>query len=164
MTQVNEYATQETDVVFDENMFAINLAEIPDENAPIEGTFSAVIAKATAGRSQKGNPKIDLHWKIEDEGPFHNRRVFDTLTFTEKALFRIRDLLLAIGESKNFDGVVTPDLLFGSRADIVVFMDAGNGQIDPQTNEPYPPRPKIKKYLPEGAGRQQGIDSILGDD
>lgn len=55
------------------------------------GDYIAFVAEAREGTSQNGNPKIDL--KLEVNGA----TVYDTLTFTENAGWRIDTFLKACG-------------------------------------------------------------------
>ena len=107
------------------------------------GQYTATIVKAEAGTSKAGNDKIDMQWKIEG-GKFDNRIIFDTLTFTEKALFRVKATLSSLGFPKNFKGDVKPEALLGKTAKLTVDIQPGNG-TDPDTGEPYPARNRIKK-------------------
>lgn len=107
------------------------------------GTYTATITKAEAGISKKDNEKIDIQWKIEG-GDYNNRIIFDTLTFTANALFRVKNTLLALGFKKTFSGAVDPKMLVGKTAHITVDIQPGNG-VDPETGEKYPDRNRIKK-------------------
>jgi len=106
-------------------------------------TYTASTIKAEAGTSKAGNEKIDLQWKVEG-GKYDGRIIFDTLTFTEKAMFRVKATLLALGFPKTFKGTVRPDDLVGKTAKITVDIQPGNG-VDPETGEEYPARNRIKK-------------------
>lgn len=124
-------------------MPAIDFSKVQGlEPLPV-GTYTATIVKAETGESKAGNEKIDIQWKV-DGGPLDGRIVFDTLTFTAKAEFRVRATLIALGFDKKFKGEVRPEQLVGKTAKIVVDIQAGNG-VDPETGEPYPPRNRIKK-------------------
>jgi len=107
------------------------------------GVYNATIVKAEEGTSQKGNTKIDLQWRV-DGGPFDGRIVFDTLTFTEKAMFRVKNTLLAVGFKKNFSGDVKAEALVGKSAKLTLDIQAGEG-VDETTGEPYAPRNRVKK-------------------
>lgn len=106
------------------------------------GSYLATIVKAEEGMSENGNQKIDLQWKIEGE-PFDGRLVFDTLTFTEKTMFRVKQALTSLGFPKDFKGDVTPDLLVGKTARIVVEIEAST-KVDAD-GELYPPRNRVRK-------------------
>ena len=126
-------------------MPAIDFSKVQGPEPVDIGTYTATIVKAESGTSKAGNEKIDIQWKIEG-GKNEGRVVFDTLTFTEKALFRVKATLSALGYPKNFRGDVKPETLVGKTAKITVDIQAGNG-VDPETGEPYPPRNRIKKIV-----------------
>jgi hypothetical protein len=118
---------------------------------PVEaGTYEATIVFAEEGMSQSGNPKIDIRWMIEEGQPNEGRQVFDTLSFHQDALWRTKLALQALGFPEDFSGdVETEDLLNASAAITVSIEDSE--QIDPTTNEPYPPRNRVMKVRPSGA-------------
>jgi len=123
---------------------SIDFSEVKGLEPIPPGNYLATIVKAEEGVSQKGNPKIDLQWKVVDEeGNFDGRIVFDTLTFTEKALFRVKSTLRAVGFDKDFSGEIDCDDLIGESAMLLVEIEA-SGQISPD-GEPYPPRNRIRK-------------------
>lgn len=123
-------------------MPSINFAKVQGLEPLPAGKYTATITTATVGVSKAGNEKIDLQWKVEG-GPYDGRVIFDTLTFTEKALFRVKATLQGLGFSKDFKGEVRADDLVGRTAKITVDIQAGNG-VD-ETGEPYQPRNRIKK-------------------
>lgn len=122
---------------------AIDFSKVQGLEPVDVGTYTATITKAEAGTSKAGNEKIDIQWKIEG-GKYDGRVIFDTLTFTEKALFRVKATLTALGFSKNFKGDVDPNKLVGKTAKLTVDIQPGNG-VDPDTGEAYPSRNRIKK-------------------
>jgi hypothetical protein len=124
-------------------MPSINFAQVKGlEPVPV-GNYTATIIKAETGVSKKGNEKIDLQWRVEG-GAFDGRIIFDTLTFTEKALFRVKATLKGLGFPDNFKGEVRSDMLVGKSAKLTVDIQMGEG-TDEQTGEVYPPRNRIKK-------------------
>lgn len=130
-------------------MPAIDFSKVQGiEPLPV-GVYTATIVKAEAGTSKAGNDKIDLQWKVEG-GKMDGRIVFDTLTFTEKAMFRVKATLIALGFNKNFKGTVKPETMVGKTAKITVDIQPGNG-VDPETGEAYPARNRIKKIALIGA-------------
>ena len=124
-------------------MPAIDFSQVEDLKPIPQGTYLASVVEAKPGVSQNQNPKIDLRWKIE-EGEFENRNVFDTLTFTVKALGRVKSTLMALDFPADFQGEVNPDDLVGKTAYIVVDIEASE-QVNPETGEPYPPRNRVKR-------------------
>jgi hypothetical protein len=124
-------------------MPAIDFSQVEDLKPIPEGWYLASIVEATPGISQNQNPKIDLRWKVES-GEYENRNVFDTLTFTAKAMGRVKSALLALDFPPDFQGEVESDDLVGKTANIMVVIEASD-KINPETGEVYPPRNKVKK-------------------
>jgi hypothetical protein len=123
-------------------MPTINFAKVQGLEPLPAGTYTATIIKADLGVSKASNEKIDIQWKIEG-GTYDGRVIFDTLTFTEKALFRVKATLQGLGFPKDFKGDVKAEDLLGRTAKLTVDIQAGNG-ID-ETGEPYQPRNRVKK-------------------
>jgi len=112
------------------------------------GTYTATVAAATEGVSKKGNAKIDLQWKVNG-GPSDGRIIFDTLTFTDAAMFRVKNTLKAMGFPADFKGNVEAGDMLDKTCILIVDIDA-SGQLD-EEGEPYPPRNRVKKIKPVSA-------------
>lgn len=138
---------------------AIDFSEVKGLEPIPAGNYTATIIKATVGKSQQGNDKIDLQWKIEG-GDYDGRIVFDTLTFTPKSLYRVKQTLTALDFPKDFAGEVTPDDLEAKSADITVDIEAST-MTDETTGEPYPPRNRVKKVRAVGSGNSSNLSSLL---
>ena len=127
-------------------MPAIKFDEVQGLEPVPAGTYLASVTKATEGISKKDNPKIDLQWTIEneDEPKLNGRIIFDTMVFTEKALFRVKQVLEAGGFDEDFDGDVGEEDFLGITAILIVDIESST-QIDEATGEPYPPRNRVKR-------------------
>jgi hypothetical protein len=121
---------------------AINFAKVTGLEPLPAGNYTATIVQAEVGISKAGNEKIDLQWKVEG-GPHDGRVVFDTMTFTEKALFRVKATLQGLGYPKDFKGEVRPADLIGKTAKLTLDIQPGNG-VD-ESGEPYQARNRVKK-------------------
>lgn len=110
------------------------------------GIYLATVTKATEGVSKADNEKIDLQWTVSnDEDPKTDGRIiFDTMVFTEKALFRVKQVLEAGDFEDDFDGDVGEDDFMGITAMLVVDIETST-QEDPATGEPYPDRNRVKR-------------------
>ena len=124
-------------------MPAIDFSTVQGVEPVPAGKYLATITKAEAGVSKNGNEKIDLQWKITG-GDYNNRIIFDVLTFTAAAMFRVKNTMLALGAKKKFAGNVEPAWFVGKTANIVVDIQAST-QVDPESGEAYPPRNRVKK-------------------
>lgn len=130
----------------------INFAAVKGVEPVPADTYLASIVEAKEGTSKAGEAKIDVQWKIEG-GKFDGRRVFETWSFHPNALFRVKNNLIALGladKHSQDDIEVTPDMLIGKTAMIVVIIDVSGGTDD--SGEPYEPRNNVKKVKPVKAG------------
>lgn len=140
------------------NGFMVDFSAIKELEPIADGKYDAAIAAATFGFSKSGQPKVDVQWKILDEGEFFDRVIYDTMSFHPKALWRTKATLIAIGLPEDFSGELTREDLLGARATITVGMEQSSG-LNPETNEPYPARPRVKNVQKLGSGVT--IDSLL---
>jgi hypothetical protein len=140
------------------NGFVVDFGAIKDLDPIADGKYDAAIAAATFGYSKSGQPKVDVQWKILDEGEFFDRVIFDTMSFHPKALWRTKATLIAIGLPEDFSGELTREDLLGARATITIGMEQSSG-LNPDTQEPYPARPRVKNVQRLGSG--VSIDSLL---
>lgn len=141
------------------NPFVIDFAQVASGNEPVPaGTYNVTIVAAEPTTSKNGNAMIKLRHRINDEGDHHKRIIFDQLVFTQGALWRVRQLLEALGYDDTFKGEVNPENLLGEQLVIKVTVQAGNG-VNPETGEPYAPKNNVAKYLP--AGTSQKVADLL---
>jgi len=135
--------------------FVIDFASVPKGDEPVPAaTYGCTIVHAEATTSKSsGNPMISLRWRIDDDGEYYHRTIFDQLVFTQAALWRVRQLLEALGYADTFKGEINPESLLGESATLQVVIQAGKG-VNPETQEPYPPRNSVKRYLPAGTSQQ----------
>lgn len=125
--------------------FVVNFGDIRGPELIPDGDYIARIARVTPGTSKAGNKKWDLQWKIET-GDHRGRVVFDTLTFTQSAMFRVRDVFVVTGAAgSDFSGGVTPAMLQDKIAIIRVTSQASS-TVNPETGQVYEPRNTIKRY------------------
>lgn len=127
----------------------IDFSEVKGIEPVPAGQYLATIVHAENKTSNAGNEMINLRWKIEadskEEGD--GRIIFDAMVFTENALFRVKRTMQAIGFGKKFKGEVHPEDLLGKSALLTVDIQPSD-QIDPETDEPYPPRNRVKNIKP----------------
>jgi hypothetical protein len=60
-----------------------------------EGRYDLEVVDAELGTSKSGNEKINVQFKIIDGSEFAGRRVWDNLTFTSTALWKVIQFLTA---------------------------------------------------------------------
>lgn len=135
-------------------MPVIDFSEVKGLEPIPAGTYRAECVKATAGISKKGNPKIDLQWKVQ-QGDYEGRIVFDTLTFTDNSLGVVKSKLAGMGLA---GAVVDTDELdefaeqiVGITADIAVVIRVGDG-TNQETGEPYNDSNRVTKIHAVTAG------------
>ena len=139
--------------------FVIDFSSVPDSAAPVAaGTYNCTIVHAAPALSKAGNLMIKIRWRIDDDGEYNRRLIFDNLVFSPNALWRIRQVLEALGYAKDFNGEIRPESLLGESATLKITIQAGNG-VNPETGEPYPPRNNVAKVLPAGSARK--VDDLL---
>lgn len=76
----------------------VNFADIEDFEALPEGVYSAVIEKVEYREpKEKGKaPYLNVEYTVS-EGEFESRKLWEVLSWSPKALFRMRDFFLAFG-------------------------------------------------------------------
>lgn len=87
-----------------------------------ENTYTVRIAEVKTGISKAGNKKVSLTLEIT-EGEFEGRKLWETITFTEKAMWKVKQVLEAFtGEVWGQDGMsLRPQELVGytARANVI---------------------------------------------
>ena len=148
MTEEYEVEDEEVEDNFnfeDDLEFEINFDEVEELKPVPENTYFLACTSAKAGMSQAKNKKITLQWNIH-EGDHEGRSIFDDMVFTKKALFKVKQAMLAMDFPPGFSGGINPDDFVGQTVKAIVTIQPGNGN-DPVTGDPYPPRNRIRKYV-----------------
>lgn len=99
-----------------------------------EGQFKAKIIKAEDGTTQGGDDCIKLRFEVLS-GSGKGCQVFDTLTLGEKALWKLKTLLEALGLKSDGKIVVDLDKLEGKSCGIEVIHDEYNGTKRAKINQ-----------------------------
>lgn len=90
--------------------------------------------------SKSGNDMLNITFSVA-EGEYEGRKIFEFYVLTEKALWKLKDLFIALGIDT--DGMVNVDI-----EDLVGEMLIGNVEIQEQKG--YDPSNKIKRHKPLG--------------
>lgn len=90
--------------------------------------------------SKAGNEMLNITFNVA-EGEYEGRKIFEFYVLTEKALWKLKDLLVALGINTEGQVDVSVDDLVGE-------MLIGNVEI--QEQEGYDPSNKIKTHKPLG--------------
>lgn len=107
------------------------------------GTYTLEIDNIECKTSKQDKPYLNMTYKVVDDADYAGRKLFDTISLAESALFRLKQLALAtnINISEEFD---TEDFL-GATFDAVV--DIEKGTLKPGTDENFPDKNRIKSYV-----------------
>lgn len=103
-----------------------------------------------------GSPKLTLELTVQD-GDYAGRRIWDTFTFGQKSLWKIKGLLTAIGEDVSRSWTVAeildaaPDWV---GKELNVRLSVQPARRDDRTGNEYQARNQVKNYYPpaDGAG------------
>ena len=101
------------------------------------GDYKLEIEKVEEKTSKAGNPMLNVTFNVVDHEEYEGRKVFDLYVLTEKALWKLKDLFIAIG--KDVDGIIEFD-----PQDLVGEMFIGN--ITVEESDGYDPQNRIKKH------------------
>lgn len=82
------------------------------------GTYTLEVKTAKAGISQNKNTKVDFRHEIIDDDEFTGVGIFDTITITEAALFRLKQFSLATGVE--IEGEFEPEDFIGETFEAVI--------------------------------------------
>lgn len=77
-----------------------NLSEVEaggEFKTPTPQEYTFEVKKAEVKQSQAGNTMVNLGLQIIDDEEFAGSYVWETLVFTEKAMFRVKQFMLACG-------------------------------------------------------------------
>ena len=115
----------------------VDLTNIPEIEAVPAGEYLCSVSKADIKDSKRtpGNKNLDLEYTIS-EGEYHGRKIFDTLSLSEKALWRVRDFVNACGVFPPATGFNTEQLLgaflrVGVTTEQRMQQDSATGQLVP---------------------------------
>lgn len=118
-----------------------------------EGIHTAKVAEILEKTSQGGDDMLQFAFEIikgEDKGC----KVFESFVLTDKALWKLKSFLQAIGMKAEGKLKIDLDKLIGKVCDIEVFWDEYNGQT----------RAKISDYYKAGKGGKVEDEDVDDDD
>lgn len=118
-----------------------------------EGIHPAKIVEVEQTTSQAGDDMLATAFEVTG-GPDKGGRVYDNFVLTQKALWKLKVLLKAIGMKCDGKLVVDLDRMIGKTCDIEVFHDEYNGQK----------RAKISDYYKFGTHSNAGADEAIDED
>ena len=129
----------------------IDFGGVSDSNVFPVGEYVMTVAAAVPGVSKKGQPKMDVRFKIEEvpadgDSSLVGRTHFETFSFSPNALGITKQRLVALGMSPSFRGGLPEiaETILHATAVVVLGVETST-EIDATTNEPYPPKNRIKR-------------------
>lgn len=109
-----------------------------------------------------GAPKLTLELTVQD-GDYSGRRIWDTFTFGEKSLWKIKGLLNALGLLDQQSSWTVSEILEAAPdwigKELIVRLAVQNARKDERTGEEYQARNQVKGYYPSSESSDGG--SIL---
>lgn len=102
------------------------------------GDYVVEIEKVENRTAKSGNEMLSLTFNVM-EGEYEGRKIFDLYVLTEKALWKLKDLLVAVGVDT--EGMVDLDV-----DDLVGEVFVANIEI--QESQGYDPQNRIKQHKP----------------
>jgi hypothetical protein len=90
----------------------VDLTNIPEAEALPESQYLCQVEKIERKVSKKNNPYLDVSYIVAEPVEYAGRRIlFDNLTLTEAALWRVRDFVNACGVFPGPTGFKTEELI-----------------------------------------------------
>lgn len=110
------------------NVIELNFEGVKSFKAPPEGTYTVEVDSVEQGESAEGNAKLDWQFSIT-EGKNKGSKLWTTTSLLPQALFKLRDLLDALGMDVP-DDVMELDLdeVVGMSCGVVVYHEDYNGK------------------------------------
>lgn len=123
-------------------MLNLDFSSVPSREPLEEGTYLLTIAEAEEKQSSTGNPMISITYDVVStadgiEVP-GQRKLWDNYSLVEKALFKVKELLEALGYDT--DQLVEMDVtdLVGQQVMAKVIQETYNGEIRNRVKKVYP--------------------------
>jgi hypothetical protein len=141
----------------------IDFTQVKGQELLPDGVYLVKAVHAEEGLSAQQQPKIDLRWEVIAPEEHNGRIIFDSLSFHPDALWRTKMALTALGFDENFNGEITANDILGREAAVSVGVE--KGKINPENNEAYPDRNRVRKVMPTskyGGGNGTAASALQG--
>lgn len=119
----------------------VDMTGVESYSKASEGIHTAKVSEILEKTSQGGDPMLQFAFEIT-KGDDKGCKVFESFALTDKALWKFKAFLQAIGMKAEGKLKIDLDKLIGKTCDIEVFWDEYNGQT----------RAKISDYYKAGKG------------
>lgn len=77
------------------------------------GGYNARIAKIEEKKSQAGNMYLSFEFNVTDNGSYKNRKIWESFPLTENALWKLKQVLDAVGVDTSGEVDFSPQLVMG---------------------------------------------------
>lgn len=134
-------------------MLKVDMTGVETYSKASEGIHTAKVVEILEKTSQGGDDMLQFAFEIT-KGDDKGCRVFESFVLTDKALWKLKSFLQAIGMKAEGKLKIDLDKLIGKVCDIEVFWDEYNGQT----------RAKISDYYKAGKGGSKVEDEDLDDE
>lgn len=131
----------------------VDMTGVESYSKASEGIHTAKVAEILEKTSQGGDDMLQFAFEII-KGDDKGSRVFESFVLTDKALWKLKSFLQAVGMKADGKLVLDLDKLIGKICDIEVFHEEYNGQK----------RAKISDYYKVGKGGSTESDADEADD
>ena len=123
-----------------------------------EGIHPAKIVEVEQTTSQAGDDMLTVAFEVTG-GPDKGGRVYDNFVLTQKALWKLKVLLRAIGMKCDGKIMVDLDRMIGKTCDIEVFHDEYNGQKRAKISDYY----KFGTHSTAASDNEEDIDDDVDE-
>lgn len=117
-----------------------------------KGKYDAAIFNVEY-KDGKAAPYLAITYKVQN-GPFEGRQVFDNVSFSPKALFKLKALLAVVMPEVDTTGQLSfdPDNLIGKQCAIVITHEDYNGEPQAKVQKVTAPTAVVNAFgIPSGA-------------
>ena len=131
----------------------VDMTGVESYSKASEGVHTAKVVDIQEKTSNGGDPMLQFAFEVT-KGDSKGCRVFESFVLTDKALWKLKQFLMAIGMKAEGKLKIDLDKLIGKMCDIEVFWDEYNGQT----------RAKISNYYKIGKTEVEDEDEDESDD
>lgn len=131
----------------------VDMTGVENYSKASEGIHTAKVSEILEKTTQGGDPMLQFSFEVT-KGESRGCKVFEAFTLTDKALWKFKAFLNAVGIKAEGKIKIDLDKLIGKVCDIEVFWDEYNGQT----------RAKIADYYKAGKGNDPDGDTAYNTD
>lgn len=138
--------------------FVFDFSDVADTTLIPVGTYTAELVSVKPGKSQTGNSKWDVRWKIASDDPaLDGRLVFDTVSFHPERMIAVKRFFAALGcDVSGQLKIAISDVLFKSARVTVGVEDART-----VNGTEYEARNRVNRVKP--LGENASVDDLFNE-